>query len=366
VWAGSTDGGVDLTTVEFHVSEATTVVGVNERRAAGLDFWVDGTMGFHRSEGRTLVIAPNGPRLARHDLAAGGFISGLLDPSQAIQDLPPSVAHASGGPIYQDPDTGELVLVYHGETFNDGDDQDYYAFIGMAVSDDDGESFHDLGRIVTSWLDEHDPDRPRPVDVGPGPYVVRDGWFHLYFQDRGIRDTRRELSVARAPLEEVHAAVRERRPPVFLKYSGGRFEEPGLGGRSDELLANGPRRPNWFDAVFVEDLDCFLLVYSHVHDVIDEVVWWNHSVVLSRDGIHWSEPRTLCPEPVPAELLYLTIDVGGPVQRTVTGDGFDLYRVRSTTRFRWDDARLEKLTVTFASGSAVESDAVSAAAGGTS
>lgn len=331
--------------VGFAVEAVETVVGRNERRAAGLDHWVDGTMGFHRAAGRTLVVAPNGPCLARHDVTDGQFIDGLLSADDRIHGLPEDVDHASGGPLYHDEASGLLLLVYHGETFRDADYRDYYAFLGMAVSDDDGESFHDLGRIVTSWLDEHDPGRPRPVDVGPGGFVVRDGWFHLYFQDRGILHSRRDLSVVRAGVAEVLDAARDRRTPVFTKYFDGRWCEPGLGGRSDELLPHIERRVLWFDAAYLESWDRSLIVYSTVEDVAAGVPRWNHMVTLSHDGLDWSTPQRLHDEALPAELLYVTIDSGGPCQRTVTGDRFDLYRVRSTASYRWDDARLERLTI---------------------
>ena len=332
--------------VRFEASEPQTLVGRNERRTAGLEFWVDGTMGFHRpGDGRTLVVAPNGPALARHDLSGGGFISGLIEPRQTIQGLPPEVDHASGGPLHHDPDSGLLLLVYHGETFRDGDPRDYWSFLGLAVSEDEGDTFRDLGRIVSSWLDEHDEGRPRPVDVGPGGFVVRDGWFYVYFQDRGILHSRRDLSVARAPVAEVLAAARERRTPEFRKYFDGRWDEPGLGGRSDELLPDVERRVLWFDVALVDGLDAAILVYSAVQEVTDGVAMWNHGVTLSRDGVCWDDPRWLHDEPLPAEVLYVTVDSGGPSQRHIHGDRFDLYRVRSSGADRWHDAQLERVTV---------------------
>ena len=53
-------------------------------------------------------------------------------------------------------------------------------------------------------------------------------------------------------------------------------------------------------------------------------------------------------EPVPAELLYLTIDSGGPDQRRVEGDEFDLYRVAAAAPYRWHDARVERQRVRWA------------------
>lgn len=341
--------------VSFEVTDHRVVVGRNERRSAGLEHWVDGTLGVDRHGGRTLVVAPNGPYLSRHDLGANGFISGLLEARQRIQGLPADVDHASGGPLYRDPVSGVLVLVYHGETFRNADPTDYWSFIGLAASYDDGETFNDLGRVVSSWLDEHDPGRPRPVDVGSGGHSVHDGWFHLHFQDRGILHSRRDLSVARARTDDVVAAALEGTVPAFTKYFDGRWCQPGLGGRSDELLPGLRRRVVWSDAAWSDVLSRHVLVVSQVARMEDDVAHWQQSVSLSLDGAHWSEP-TPVGTPEPAEMLYVTIDSGGMDQHRIEGDEFFLYRVRSTSRWRWDDARLERLTVRIIADGAVRSE----------
>lgn len=293
-----------------------------------------------------MVIAPNGPRLSRHDLSSGGFLGGLVTAEQVIEGLPPVVAHASGGPLYHDPRSGMLVLVYHGETFHEGDPRDFYSFIGMAASDDGGATFRDLGRVITSDLGEHDPGRPRPVELGSGGFVIRDGWFHLYFQDRNADSVRRDLAVARARVDEVVDAARLGRAPQFSKYWEGSFSEPGLGGRSTELLPGLRFRVCWFDVALLASQGLTLLVHSTVQSVRDGVVMWNLATATSRDGLHWSEPELLFDDPVAAETLYVTIDSGGPSQRTIISDRFDVYRVRSSAQFRWDDAVLERIPIT--------------------
>jgi hypothetical protein len=335
--------------VRFDVADPVVVATADQRRALGLDHWVDGTMGFHRAGGRRMAIAPNGPRLARHDLTTGGLLTGLVDPHQTIMGLPADVAHASGGPLHHDEGSGQLLLVYHGETFRNDDHRDFFSFIGMAVSDDDGATFEDLGRVITSDLVEDDPHRPGPVEIGSGGFVVRDGWFHLYFHDRNARYVRRDLCVARARLSDVLAAAQTRRAPVFAKLHDGAFREPGLGGRASELLPGLRHRVCWLDVAFLEPHDSFMLVYSTIEDVRCGQAMWNLAVALSPDGVQWGRPELLAQDAVAAETLYVTIDSGGSCQRTVTGDRFDIYRVRSTSKYRWDDAALERLTVSYGS-----------------
>jgi hypothetical protein len=331
--------------ITFHAGRATTVADHHSRLAGGLQHWVDGTMGFHRHAGGTTVISPNGGRLARHRLTGSGFPERPLTATGRIAGAVAAADHASGGPLHFDEETGQLLLSYHGETFRNGDPSDYYAFIGLAVSDDHGASFEDLGRTITSPLDEHDRYRPRPVDLGSGAFVVRDGWFLAYFQDRGNGPTRRRLSVARARVDDVLAAARDRRTPTFTKYHDGRWDQPGRGGASAELLPDTPWVV-WFDTAYVERLDHTLLVYS-TSWLVDGVPHWMHMAALSPDGLRWSRPVPLLDAPVTDEIIYLTIDSGGPDQRTITGDSFDVYRTRSTTPYRWDHAWLERVPVCF-------------------
>jgi hypothetical protein len=102
----------------------------------------------------------------------------------------------------------------------------------------------------------------------------------------------------------------------------------------------------WFDTAFVEPLERTLLVYS-TSWLVDGVPHWMHMASSSADGLHWSAPVPLLDAPVTDEIIYLTIDSGGPDQRTITGDSFDVYRTRSTTPYRWDHAWLERVHVTF-------------------
>jgi hypothetical protein len=320
------------------------IADAHERRARGLDFWVDGTMGFHRVEGRTLVLAPNGPALSRFCVDDATLLDGLVASQEGILDLPPGVEHASGGPLVVDPTSGRIVLVYHGETFHEGDPSDFYSFLGMASAEGPGAPFRDLGRIITSDVADDDPTRQRPVELGPGGCLLRDGWLLVYFLDRHRWGVRRHLSVARARIEDVFDAAAQGRPPVFQTYDGRGWGEPGLGGRAVDLLASTPFPVMWFDVAWLAQVDAAVCVFSTVNWEVSS--WrWTHAVTTSVDGLRWSTPRLLYPTPLDGEALYVSIDSAGSSPRTVDGDTFDLYRVRATATFRWDDAVVERLSV---------------------
>jgi hypothetical protein len=325
-------------------SPPVVVLGHRERLARGLDHWCDGTMGIHRNESRTLVVSPNGQQLARHDLMHGGFRHGLIAPNQDLQDPTGPWDHASGGPVLCDEATGDLLLVYHGETFADGDPRRYRSFIGLARSVDDGCTFHDLGPVVRFGYPDDDPDRCRPVEIGSGSPVVHDGWLYLFFQDRGIHEIRCNLSAARVSLDALYAATRRGRVPTLHKYHRSSWASPGLDGPADDLFPG--RRPPvlWSDTAYVESLGSFLVVYATV-SLVDGEAEWMHMASLSRDAVTWGPGIPLYGEPVRGEILYVTIDSGGSDQRRIEGNSFHLYRVWSDRRWRWDHARLERVRV---------------------
>jgi hypothetical protein len=323
------------------------VVDHDERVESGLDLWCDGTMGIHRTDGRTLVVSPNGGRLAHHDLSGGDFAHALLCSESSIRGHRGPWDHASGGPLLASPDGADLLLVYHGETFTDGEAHDYYSFLGMARSVDGGRRFDDLGPVVRLHHRVDDPQRPRPVEIGSGSPVVHDGWLHLYFQDRTVHEVSSSLSVARARLDDVWDAVRADRAPSFTKYHGGRWSSPGLDGPADDLLSGCFPPALWSDTAWVDVLDCFLVLYSTVTSVVGGLAEWMHFAALSRDGVTWGQPRPLYSRPVIGEILYLSIDSTGQDQRRIEGTGFDLYRIWSDRRWRWHNARLERVRVEF-------------------
>lgn len=340
--------------LRFDASPPDVLVTREQRIAAGLHHWIDGTMGIARLADRTLAFAPNGARTARHLLIEDGaedrsgdrgFVTGLEHAEQRILGARERSDHLSGGPALVDPETQSILLLYHGERFTDRDPQDYWSFLGLAVSDDAGRRFEDLGTIVTSSQPERDPGRDRPVEIGPGGFAIHDGWMYVFFLDRGILTTHLNLGVARARLDEVWAAARRRQAPRFHTYLDGAFDQPAIGGRATDLLPGLKQRVLWFDVTRIEELDLLLLVYGTVTGHQGGVTHWTHLARWSHDAVHWSDPVALYPEPVEQEMLYLAMDSGGADPRTITGDRFDLYRVVSTAAFRWDDAQLERLTV---------------------
>jgi len=98
--------------------------------------------------------------------------------------------------------------------------------IGLAWSNDGGETWKYLGRIISPFGD------PQPFNIQGAPYIVKDGYFHVYYIDQ-VSGTE-GIGVARASVDSVIAAARAGNVGTNLwsKYYNGGWTEPGLGGRS--------------------------------------------------------------------------------------------------------------------------------------
>lgn len=334
-----------------------TVVGTRslasaeDRRAEGLDHWIDGSFGMFRRRGRTVVLSPNGPRIARHGAFSptgrrhDGALGRLIQPEVEIVHRSRPMDHASGGPLYDDRRRRQVLVVYHGELHRQGDPRNYFSFLGLGVSRDDGATIVDLGWIVAPDVD---PDvwlagSMSSVEIGPGGFVEHDGRFHLYFQDTSAPN-RVNLGVATADVEEVCAAASEGRGVAWVKER----ESPGPAdalGAVRELFALDAafRSIEWFDVAYHDELRRFVLVYSSAY-----LGRWNHFLTVSSDGRTWSPAVPIHPRSSDEELLYVTLSSGDPTaQRHLTGAEFQLYFMRSAIGGfdRWRDATLELATV---------------------
>jgi hypothetical protein len=238
-------------------------------------------------------------------------------------------------------------MFYHGE-LHQPDASDFYSYIGLAVSTDGGLTFEDLGQIIRPEMAVDDPDRQGAVDVGPGAYMIKDGNFYVYFKDSRGDGSTVNMAVARAPISEVLAAAELGTTSTWLKYSGGTFSTPGVGGAADNIFEFSPSYTNWMDVVYLEQLDQYVMVTTSINN---SSIGSMHYITTSEDGIEWSVVEEIYDDYSPDELPYVTLSAPGYLnQKTITGTEFELIRTVSTsayTGFRWTDARVERLTISF-------------------
>ncbi len=302
----------------------------------GLRYWPDGNIGLvPDGKGRTVFFAANSTRSARTlgtlDDPAATVAATALD----ISGIPKTYAYRAGGPVYRDDSTGMLLMFYHAERHFGGSGAIFYSEIGMAVSTDDGRHFRDLGIV----LSPHIAPSPRfTVEMGGGTFAIRDGYFYVYFRDATKLNQPINLAVARAPVSEVVDAAQQGKAPLFRKYYGGAFSEPGRAGRATALEAANPLN-RWMSVTYDTALDRFLMVMSQTEGSRRSTLY----LTTSRDGINWSVRVPILTRD--AELFYPTI-VGEEGDPLTTGNRFHVYFTAAQNwTNRWADAALERVTV---------------------
>lgn len=88
-------------------------------------------------------------------------------------------------------------------------------FIGLAVSYDGGKSWKYLGDIASNALNGG----AIKANMGGVPLLVKDGCFHIYFNDYDAAGLHR-ITAARMEIEETRACLQEGKLPRVLKYTG--------------------------------------------------------------------------------------------------------------------------------------------------
>jgi hypothetical protein len=206
-----------------------------------VQYWPDGAGGVVR-DGNTYMFWFPG---------AGGYpvrsIGTLDNPVangitvQSIGNPKQGLNYMAGGDVY--PYAGSLwFMMYHGERWALGNPGVFHGVLGVAYSTDRGNSWRDLGLVVT-----HNTDFPanstngadtRDIGMGTAFHHQDAGvdYLYCYFSNAlgNVGWNYAYLSVARCSLSELVAAAMSNSTPQFVKYNNG-WNQPGLGGWSSPL-----------------------------------------------------------------------------------------------------------------------------------
>ncbi len=217
-----------------------------------------------------------------------------------------SVDHRWGdGPtlanVYRNPENGHILGFFHTEwTLQTGGGT--YFRLGLSISKDGGKSFNWCGYIVepelsyhtwfNHWRGSKDIGGHHPfANIGLANYVIKDGYFYLYYADaRDKPDTFIQgTAVARAKVEDVLADAEDLRTASWNKYYNGEWNERGLGGRFTSLNIE-PKGFLHGDAAYNSYLDKFVMVTRYGKKP-DGAPTNTGSVLISfsKDGINWSD-----------------------------------------------------------------------------
>jgi len=298
--------------------------------------WSDGTLGVLK-EGSDYVFfgARSGPLLEMTTVAK---TVGTLDNPVAksvnlgtvIQNMKNEYTYAAGGPVYRDPETGNLLLFYHAEKRFGNLGHQFWALLGMAKSTDGGNTWYDLGEIYTPEYEYSEGPEALGFDSGSGPYlIIHDDdddkdYFYVYGDDRRSDGKIVGLTVARAPVEAVVEAANAGTVTEWFKYHNGEWNEPGLGGRASCIEDDGNKTPGelqyrWVDIAYSEYLDMYVAALSAVSPRGRDAVY----LMFSPDGLNdWSERILIAEED---GIQHYTTIVGTGDDPKVLGGQFYVY-----------------------------------------
>jgi hypothetical protein len=310
-----------------------------QRNALGLNYWPDGNLGVvPDGSGGCYFYAANstGSKRARGSLAAPGGLGTVACSMSGGESL----NYKAGGPVYKDPASGRLLQFYHAEVHPGGDPTKFYSILGMAVSEASWTSFYDCGRTVQANMSQMQADAAtQVVEMCGSPYIVKDGYFWVYYRDTLTNRAGVNLCVARAPVSSVVAAATNHASVSWQKYYNGSFSEPGLGGRSSPLETGNPG-VRWMDIKWSSYLQKYVMVVS--------VGWPGPDLYLafSDDGINWSARTRI--ENDPGESFYCSL-VGAGADPQELGQSFYVYYTYSAAGDwnRWTDAEIVRRLVAF-------------------
>ena len=255
------------------------------------------------------TIGPKSNPFARV-VVNGGDIRGLPDPYKDTRlgfEVDRRWGNASWiANVYRDPKSGHILGFVHLEYHPQKRGEVYFRF-GLAISKDGGKTFTWCGYIIEpeltykTWRDKWRRGGLKNghhvfANMGLANYVVRDGFFHLYYTDtRESPDTfSNGVAVARAKVADVLSAADKLQTTPWKKYFNGKWDSPGMNGEFTALNVE----PLGFlhgDAAYNSYLKQFVMVTRTGKVLPAGRPGRRSSIVISfsKDGIAWSDWRTI-------------------------------------------------------------------------
>lgn len=336
-------GTITLGTPEAKIVASSATTAIDHLTLTGFNFWPDGLMG---------VLSIGGLNPLRYFAAKGTIIgksvgtltnpfAGSSTSTVTISSPKDTWAYQSGGPIYKDNSTGNLIMFWHGEKHFGGDSTKFWSSIGLAKSTDSGATWVDLGAILSPSTPFASFTGSPVIDIGGGGFAIVNGYVYLYFSDQGQS---LNFGVARALLSDVLAQAALGTVPTFTKYYQGSFSQSGLGGLASEL--NGPS--GFVDVTYHSDTSQYIAVGGKAGP--PAYSYFTIYSIRSSDGINWHDGQRISDEN--NEAFYSSILTSdGNSSRTSTGPLTLFYTSSVAGGFnRWNDAVLSTRTLSVSVG----------------
>lgn len=347
----------------------------------GLDTWPDSQFGvvptptpgvydFYANQGEAALV-PGEPLvragITRTRGTVGNPVQQVISQRDPIEDLIQDTHYVAGGHVYEDP-SGLLIMLYHHEKHSDDiwqPDSTFYTSLGAAVSNDNGESFFDLGLVLTPGIAEDSPaSGSLSSGAGDASFVVAGEYMYVYSSDRDESGKFHGVTIGRIAVADLVAAAEAKiaagpgqavAPPEFKKWydadgpegtaDPGGFTEEGIGGQSSDVLP-GLRTTDAANVAWSECRQEFFMTSVLGSGPTDSQL----GISTSPDGVHWSEPEGVY-STIP-EYRYFNSMVGDLVDghQVITDSTIDLLTVSLDDIFPnhnwWETAELRHVTIT--------------------
>ncbi len=279
---------------------------------------------------------------ARFSVDGTSILEGIRVPMRDINDN----WTGSGGPVYYHAATGMLLMVTHHEKYVPSDPTFFaHVTLRMAKSLDFGETWTNLGLIIDhNATDETDPNKA--LVMGNGGFILKNEggieYMYVYHQDMQATGVKNQLAVSRASVEDIVQAAQNNIAPTFHKWDGNGWIEPGIGGKSVDLM---PDYTTWgvvgdFDPFYCEELGKYVAFYpSQIRGDVNPPTW-NVLSVISNDAIHWKPATKVYQQDISGhDPIYTGVEAHN---RVIKGCDVKLYRMYVTdTSSRWEFNKLD-------------------------
>jgi hypothetical protein len=215
---------------------------------------------------------------------------------------------------YQDP--AGLLLFVHVESVGATAATTGKGRIALAWSTNYAENCTYLGNVIAPYTDPN-----TDYNLEGVPYLVKDGYFYIYFKDLCGN------AVARASVADVINAARSGTVTAWKKYYNGNWDSEGLGGNCSPItIEDGISHT---DAAYSTYTGKYYMLMSR-GNTNGEDTWIRMSE--STDGIHWTAVKTIVDQHASAVTQgyqYVSIvDASGGIKNGTVGQKFYIYSAK--------------------------------------
>lgn len=214
-------------------------------------------------------------------------------------------------------------------------------YIGIARSFDGGDSWKYLGDVLGNAANAlHSKGNP---NMGGVPALIVGPYIQLYFNEINAQEEK-SISVARARLSDLIAAVRRDSVCIFTKYKEGKWNENGMTGTGSQIIPGFEKGYDAHsDAAYCAPLRKYLLTL-HTHATSGNLLLYQ-----STDGVHWeSNPIVLdhCPGMMHPYSSIVGFGKDSRDDSFVVGNTFYIYYVRKKGKdYDYDEMYYKKIQI---------------------